>query len=101
VSATLFPYEDEDPFISDEPPRGLNVPDGPHWHEPGERHRRTLTYWLLGITAALTAGVVIIAVWGSSSAWTRLSGQVSFLITPFHTLLGIAIGYYFAEKRRR
>lgn len=34
------------------------------------------------------------------NTWERLQSQLGFLLTPFHTLLGIAIGYYFADKRR-
>jgi multidrug efflux pump subunit AcrA (membrane-fusion protein) len=33
-----------------------------------------------------------------TDVWTRVSSQIGYLMTPFHTLLGIAIGYYFGSK---
>ena len=57
-----------------------------------------LTRWLLWVTVALTLGVGVVALTAGNDVWTRVSSQIGYLMTPFHTLLGIAIGYYFGSK---
>jgi len=80
-----------------------SAPAGPRtWADrPGRRERWYLTHYLLLIAALLTAVVLAMAIWAPEQAWARVSAQVGFLLTPFHTLLGIAIGYYFGDKRRQ
>jgi uncharacterized protein YneF (UPF0154 family) len=67
--------------------------------EAFQNHQFHLTYWLLGVTVALTVGIITIALFVvKDSTWTRVNSQIGYLLTPFHTLLGIAIGYFFATK---
>lgn len=90
----------DDDFTEDEQPLGLTVPVA-QVKEPLEHKRRwQLAGALLAVVVVLTLGVLGTAVWGSEEAWTRVSSQVGFLMTPFHTLMGIAVGYYFAQQRR-
>ena len=66
--------------------------------EAFQKHQFHLTNWLLGVTVALTVGVLIVALTADKDGWDRVSSQIGYLLTPFHTLLGIAIGYFFASK---
>jgi hypothetical protein len=63
-----------------------------------QKQQFQLTKWLLWVTVALTLGVGIVALTAGNDVWTRVSSQIGYLMTPFHTLLGIAIGYYFGSK---
>ena len=88
------------PLEEDETPRSLEVNGTPRLNERhGRKERRYLTYALLLLTVVLTVVVLLAAIWAPDEAWARLTAQLGFLITPFHTLLGIAVGYYFADKR--
>ncbi|KRE54699.1 hypothetical protein [Phycicoccus sp. Soil748] len=92
----------EDPFVENEMPQGFGASGTARLDaRRGRKERWYLTYWLLLLTSCLTLAVLAIAVWAPGEVWTRLTSQVGFLLTPFHTLLGIAIGYYFADKRRQ
>jgi len=89
----------------DEPVNGLTAAEGrladPVGPEAFQKHQFHLTDWLLGVTVALTVCVGIIALKADATIWTRISSQIGFLLTPFHTLLGIAIGYFFASEKKR
>ncbi len=54
---------------------------------------------LLTITAALTVAVGVVALLATDPVWTRYDSLLALVLTPFHTLLSVAIGWYFAEKR--
>ncbi len=56
---------------------------------------------LLVAMALVTAATMVFAVWASDSSWGRLSSELAFLITPIHTLVGIAVGYYFANEKKK
>lgn len=88
--------------VEDEQPlRGLDL-QGAVALQPRDPHkdRFTLTSLILGITAIFTVAAAWILLVADDTVWGRLQSQLGFLLTPFHTLLGIAIGYYFADKNR-
>ena len=90
-----------EPLVEDEPPRSLEVPGTAHLDSRQDRKEKWyLTGGLLVLTVVITGFVFVAAIWASADAWDRLTAQLGFLMTPFHTLLGIAVGYYFADKRR-
>ena len=90
----------DDEITEDVQPLGLQEPAAVLKDAVERKRRYLLAGALLAVSVVLTVGIIVIAVWGSENAWTRTSSQVGFLLTPFHTLMGIAIGYYFAEQRR-
>lgn len=94
--------DDDGAFTENEVPRGFDAGGTARLDERhGRKERWYLTYFLLVLTTLMSAAVMAVAVWASEPVWSRLTSQVGFLLTPFHTLLGIAIGYYFADKRRQ
>jgi uncharacterized protein YneF (UPF0154 family) len=88
--------EPEDEQVKGLPPGGLADPVDA---KAFQKHQFHLTDWLLGVTVALTVGVAIAAWRADPVVWEPVNSQIGFLLTPFHTLLGIAVGYFFATKR--
>lgn len=64
---------------------------------PGQRYKLALV--LLGVTVAFSIGAVTLAAVVDDQKWSRLDALVPLLLTPFQTLLGAAIGWYFGGGR--
>lgn len=64
-----------------------------------EKSRWFIARWLLVITVAMGAGVLIVALLAPSAVWERVDRVATMVLVPFQTLLGTAVGWYFGGKK--
>lgn len=87
-------------FIADDPPREIDAPGTPMAAPTEAGHRYALTSRLIWITAGLGVAILATAVWAPPAAWERVDRVGTLVLVPFQTLVGIAIGWYFSERKR-
>ncbi|WP_066460851.1 hypothetical protein [Sanguibacter suarezii] len=88
-------------LAADDAPRGI---DGAFTTKrrqeevPGQRY--TLAVALLIVTALFSLAAATLALVSTEQQWGRLDALLPLLITPFQTLLGAAIGWYFGAHSK-
>jgi len=68
--------------------------------EDTHKQRYSLAVALLVVTALFSIGAAALAILSTDQQWSRLDALVPLLLTPFQTLLGAAIGWYFGSQSK-
>lgn len=92
--------EDEPPESLSEAPAPLSKREKP-LRDLVEARRWNIAVTLIVSTVALTLCVMAVLAFGDDAQAGRIDAARQDLIGPFHTLLALAVGYYFAEKAFR
>lgn len=64
------------------------------------KQRYTLAIALLIVTAVFSVAAAVLVFVASEEEWGRLDALIPLLISPFQTLLGAAIGWYFGAQSK-
>lgn len=66
-----------------------------------DRFRGLVTLGILACCVTLSTFLILFSVSLSDEDWRRVSDLIPIVVTPFYTLLAIAIGYYFGTQNRK